>query len=359
MLAFLAAADARAQCAARLERANHNARQMPENTPSQVHDELSDQSLLAEETKDSNPAECLRAVTQMEALMRRHGKSIVEASGVPAAGGVAARPKTLDELFPPTPLGQRLVRMRASTGGQTRADVRALQEYIDASRAWGFAVYSANDTSNPAAARVVAVTDDVVAAAEATQEVMIQINQDGDVLHAQLQDAFAELEAAQRAQYNYLNPGDLLAPLAPVPEAIRKRLDAARSNLRDVTKRLNEWIERNLEEGFAPGYLGAMRVLEARYKPRFEQIEIQCEKLRQAAFGKLAEAVLTGKKTTAVEDAGKACSQMEAPLKEQSQREEDEIHEKYKLPEKGEDDPPAPQARSKPAGQGRGSGKPK
>lgn len=201
VLAAFTAVDARAQCAARLERANHNARDMPENTPYQVHDELSDQSLLAEEVKDSNPAECLKAVARMEALMRRHGKGIVETSGAPAATGVAARPETLDALFPPTPLSRRLAQMRISTGGQTRADALALNEYANASRALGFAIYSGTIESNAAAAaEAVSVTDRSVAAAEATQETMIMINQEGDVLHAQLEDAFRELEAAQRAQ---------------------------------------------------------------------------------------------------------------------------------------------------------------
>ncbi|OSZ70313.1 hypothetical protein CAP40_05730 [Sphingomonas sp. IBVSS2] len=343
VLAVLTAVDARAQCAARLERANHNARDMPENTPSEVHDQLSDQSLLADETKDSNPAECLKAVVRMEALMRRHGKAIVEESGMPAAVA-AARPRTLDELFPPTPLSRRLAQMRVPTGGQTRADALALNEYANASRALGFAIYSGTIESNAAAAaEAVSVTDRAVAAAEATQETMIMINQEGDMLHAQLEDAFRELETAQRAQDRFAQKYGELAPLSQDPVANPlKRLEAAKRNLKNATDRLNKWIERNLEEGFAPGYLGAMRVLEARYKPKFEKIEEQCEKMRQAAFDKFAQAALTGKKTTALEDAGKACSQMEKPLKEQSQREEDEIHKKYKLPEKPDDDLLAP-----------------
>ncbi len=344
VLAVLTAVDARAQCAARLERANHNARDMPENTPSEVHDQLSDQSLLADETKDSNPAECLKAVVRMEALMRRHGKAIVEESGMPAAVA-AARPRTLDELFPPTPLSRRLAQMRVPTGGQTRADALALNEYANASRALGFAIYSGTIESNAAAAaEAVSVTDRAVAAAEATQETMIMINQEGDMLHAQLEDAFRELETAQRAQDRFAQKyGELATSLGKEPGSNPlKRLEAAKRNLKNATDRLNKWIERNLEEGFAPGYLGAMRVLEARYKPKFEKIEEQCEKMRQAAFDKFAQAALTGKKTTALEDAGKACSQMEKPLKEQSQREEDEIHKKYKLPEKPDDDLLAP-----------------
>ncbi|MBN8812194.1 MULTISPECIES: hypothetical protein [unclassified Sphingomonas] len=341
VLAAFTAVDARAQCAARLERANHNARDMPENTPYQVHDELSDQSLLAEEVKDSNPAECLKAVARMEALMRRHGKGIVETSGAPAATGVAARPETLDALFPPTPLSRRLAQMRISTGGQTRADALALNEYANASRALGFAIYSGTIESNAAAAaEAVSVTDRSVAAAEATQETMIMINQEGDVLHAQLEDAFRELEAAQRAQDRFAQKYGEFATSLGKEQGTNplKRLEAAKRNLKNATDRLNKWIERNLEEGFAPGYLGAMRVLEARYKPKFEQIERQCEKMRQDAFQKFAQAALTGRKTTAIEDAGKACSQMERPLKAQSQREEDEIHKKYKLPEKADDD---------------------
>ncbi|MDH4744289.1 hypothetical protein OMP43_09705 [Sphingomonas sp. CBMAI 2297] len=344
VLAAFSAADARAQCRDRLDRANDNARDMPAGTPYQVHDALSDNSLMAEEVVTSNPAECLKLVTQMEALMRRHGKAIVEESGAPAAGA-AARPRTLEELFPPTPRSQRLAQMRVSTGGQTRADALALNEYANASRALGFAVYSRTIETNPAAAaEAVSVTDRSVAAAEATQETMIMINQEGDMLHAQLEDAFRELEAAQRAQDRFAQKyGELATSLGKEPGSNPlKRLEAAKRNLKNATDRLNKWIERNLEEGFAPGYLGAMRVLEARYKPKFEKIEEQCEKMRQAAFDKFAQAALTGKKTTALEDAGKACSQMERPLKEQSQREEDEIHKKYKLPEASDDDLLAP-----------------
>ncbi|MEN2711488.1 hypothetical protein ACQKOH_03965 [Sphingomonas sp. NPDC092331] len=344
VLAAFSAADARAQCRDRLDRANHNARDMPAGTPYQVHDALSDNSLMAEEVVTSNPAECLKLVTQMEALMRRHGKAIVEESGAPAASA-AARPRTLEELFPSTPRSQRLAQMRVSTGGQTRADALALNEYANASRALGFAVYGAAIETNPAAAaEAVSVTDRSVAAAEATQETMIMINQEGDVLHAQLEDAFRELAAAQRAQDRFVQEyGELAALSKDAATNPLKRLEAAKRNLKNATDRLNKWIERNLEEGFAPGYLGAMRVLEARYKPRFEQIERQCEKMRQDAFQKFAQAAIQGKKTTAVEDAGKACSQLERPLKEQSQREEDELHKKYRLPEKadetGEEEP--------------------
>ncbi|MBQ1498508.1 MAG: hypothetical protein IIZ38_09350 [Sphingomonas sp.] len=359
VLAAFSAADARAQCRDRLDRANDNARDMPAGTPYQVHDALSDNSLMAEEVVTSNPAECLKLVTQMEALMRRHGKAIVEESGAPAASA-AARPRTLEELFPPTPRSQRLAQMRVSTGGQTRADALALNEYANASRALGFAVYGAAIETNPAAAaEAVSVTDRSVAAAEATQETMIMINQEGDMLHAQLEDAFRELEAAQRAQDRFAQEYAQLAPLSKdLAKNPLRRLEAAKRNLKNATDRLNKWIERNLEEGFAPGYLGAMRVLEARYKPRFEQIERQCEKMRQDAFQKFAQATIQGKKTTAVEDAGKACSQLERPLKEQSQREEDEIHKKYRLPEKadekGEEEsekqptPPKPQPKAPP-----------
>lgn len=322
VLAFLAPQVASAQCEQRLERAVAAIGTLPDGVDGRVHDQIVD----LHDAAGGNDGRCVEAgVARMEEVLRRNGTRIegdVASAGAGAAtSGASGAGYTpgLIQVTPPTPFALRLPTLLAALAPQRRAEVEAISEYVGAVRGLGVRMAQTAAPSSPAQANEIAQTaNTTIEAAESFQEVLV--NQRGDQLHAQLEDAFRNFEEAQQTWEDHLNR------LGSENSVERLRLIQARSRLRSVHDRMNKWLLDELGEGRAPGYAAAFAALEARHQQENRAIDAQCDARNETAQVQLARDYLAGdRNSTAITDAISDCEAISIPVRRRQLKEWDEL----------------------------------
>lgn len=334
-LALLAPQTAAADCGTRLAQAAQAVGLLSDSVDHRVHDRLHDHYAEAESLVGADERRCLGVVQRMEDLIRSNGGRIGNGRSTsdarPAASGVGSRSSgpSVMTINAPTPFSRTLSSRTASLSAQTRAEVVALSEYIEVLRQVGAELASRSSVPTEDANRAVQATNLAIEASEAVQEILI--NAEGDQLHAQLEDAFRTFDESQSQWRTQLERSG-----APVTAAQRSQMTRALSQLNEVRGRLDRWLLETLGEGRAPGYAAAFLALEARHQREEGRVTAQCDALAEAAQAQMARDYLAGKRdSTALAEAIAQCQAISVPLREEQQREMDELEARFEIIEVG------------------------
>lgn len=275
-----------ADCGKRLDMAAEAASALPNNVGWQVTDSLSDQYEAALEVAETNPSQCLAMVAEMEATIQRYSGAMRSGSDV---GASANSDLSVESLFPPSPKSARLAELARSASPAAVEDANALAEYRDAAIARGFALAQQANRFGPAAQQaVVQAAMEEIAAAESAQEIIL-VNDEGDQLHAQLEDALRELDDAKEAVDRLNARYDGLTGLDAETQQAVRRLNRAHARLQTVRNRLDQWLDEQIA-GMRPGFERAADQLLQSYKPQFDAAEKKCDVIMQQALASVAAA---------------------------------------------------------------------
>lgn len=326
-----------AGCEARLAKAANAVGLMPAEVDYRVNDQLNEYYSEAEALVGSDEAACLALVVRMEDLIRRNGGRIADEappSGRASAGvGAQAEPSPaagVISVSSPTPFSQTLPSRLASVPAQQRAEVAALSDYINTARGLGMRVIQQATTSAPTDANVIIrAANEAIEAAEGAQQVLI--NERGDQLHAELEDAFRSFEEARDSLQNRINQS------GSATAAERANLRRATGQLASVRARLNRWLLDRLGEGRAPGYAAAFLALEARQQQEERTLTAQCDARFEAAHAQLAQNYLGGDRhSNALDQAIAACQSISIPVRKRHQSEMDELEAHFAITDGGQ-----------------------
>lgn len=333
---------AAAQCEARLARAAEAVGHLPDAVDAEVHDRLNELYHEAEGLVGADEAGCLAAVERMEAMIRANG---VRISGAGAPTIAAPAPTTATRasvaptpgVTPPAAFASALPARLAALSAERRAEVSALSDYVEAVRSLGGPLAQQAAPSAPAeAARTAEAASDAIESAEAVQAVLI--NQEGDRLHAELEDAVRRLDAADAAldqatsnALKVLPEEDAVVDAAMAKHRqARERYERARANLDGVRRRLDQWLEEQWDEDYLPGYAAAFRALEAKHQQESRDLDARCDAAMRAGQIGVAQAYASGdRNSNALGDSIAQCRAISEPIRRRQQQEADALEARY------------------------------
>ncbi len=339
LLAFLAAPQAGAlgwahaaplfapDCAAALQQTADDISALPSSTPSEVNDQLQLDYDAAQAA--TGPAACMAIVQRMNDIVRRYrveGSSGGSGGGAPRSGqgadrAAATSAPTAEQIARDDAEARRRERLERATHDQNE-DVGAIAAYGEAFTAYRLAMHAVAEAvqPHPALGGVDAPVAEILVRIARMEDDVI-VNDNVDVLHAKLEDAFRRIDdlhkaadgawerwqAASRAKKaakdKKVGDDDLLAPL--VPPSLQKNLDAAKERYinavnalaradfaaRQVRNKIDPWLHWYQPfRDMRPGYKQAYGAAYSRHPEEQEDVRDKCENVALSACAQLIRA---------------------------------------------------------------------
>ena len=315
-------------CVSALEDIAGRVSELPTSVPHEIPDQLQEMYDQASEAADSNPRQCLSIVARMDQIVRRYGGAAGTAGGSGNAGenGPSTGSQTADngpqsgepsaeQLAEQAAEERRQERLERATHDQAE-DARAINAYADAFRAYKTAIHDvAKELKSPAAAlsSIDRPLDEIVDISVQMENDVI-VNDDVDVLHAKLEDAFRRVDELRKVvdrewkrflesekkrkqasedplELAPLGPSDddLLAPLGDsrVREA-REALERAIFAAKQVRNKIDPYLHfyqpfLDMKPGYKQAYLAAYR----KHPVEQEDVRTKCDTMLPGACAQL------------------------------------------------------------------------